>query len=163
MARPFASRRYVLPSCTLEKLTRPEAQDLAEILVTIDPWRTLGYRAEVFAAYLARPDSNLRRFAIRSAGDLAGAVCLRYPWLRGVYLETLAIFPPHQGAGLGQEVMAFIERQARPHTKNFWTAVSSFNQRARRFYESLGFVETAQLQDLVTDGYDEILLRKVMV
>ena len=162
MARPFGSRVYVLPSCTLKRLTRPEAPPIAEILVAMDPWCTLGYRAGAFAAYLARADANLRRFTIRVSGDLAGLVTVRYPWLRGVYLETLAIFPPHQGTGLGREVMSWIDKQARPHTKNFWTAVSSFNHKARRFYQGLGFVETAQLQDLVKDGYDEYLLRKIM-
>jgi len=159
---PFSSRRYVLPSCTLERLKRPESQALAATLVTMDPWRTLAYRAEALAAYLSRPDSTFFRFTIRAAGDPAGLVALRHPWLRGVYLELLAIFPPYQGLGLGREIMSFVEAQARPHTQNLWTAVSAFNHRARFFYQNLGFLEVACLENLIKEGCDELLLRKIL-
>jgi diamine N-acetyltransferase len=159
---PFSSRRYVLPSCTLERLKRPECLTLAATLVTMDPWRTLEYRAEALAAYWSRPDAGFFRFTIRVAGDPAGLAALRYPWLRGVYLELLAIFPPHQGLGLGREIMSFIETQARPHTQNFWTAVSAFNHRARLFYQNLGLLEVACLENLIKAGYDELLLRKIL-
>jgi ribosomal protein S18 acetylase RimI-like enzyme len=160
--QPFPSHRYVLPSCTLHRLKRSESQGVAAILVAMDPWRTLDYRAEALAAHLSRPDGTFARFTISFAGERAGLLALRYPWLRGVYLELLAIFPPHQGLGLGREIMAWIEAQARPHTRNFWTAVSSFNHQARLFYQNLGFLEVARLENLIKEGYDELLLRKIL-
>jgi GNAT superfamily N-acetyltransferase len=105
---PFPSRLYVLPSCTLHRLKRAETQDLAARLVTMDPWRTLEYRADALAAHLSRPDSSFHRLTVRSSGHPAGLLALRYPWLRGVYLELLALFPPYQGLGLGREIMAWI-------------------------------------------------------
>jgi ribosomal protein S18 acetylase RimI-like enzyme len=160
--QPFPSRRYVLPSCTLERLKRPECVALAATLVTMDPWRTLEYRPEALGAYLSRSDSTFFRFTIRVAGDPAGLVALRYPLLRGIYLELLAVFPPYQGLGLGREIMSFVEAQVRPHTQNFWTAVSAFNHRARLFYQNLGFLEVARLENLIKEGCDELLLRKIM-
>jgi diamine N-acetyltransferase len=160
--KPFTSRVYVLPSCTLHRLQRPEAPELAAALITMDPWLTLGYRAEDLAAHLSRPDSTFYRFTIRVEGQPAGLVALRSPWLRGIYLELLAVLPSHQGLGLGREVMAFVEAQARPHTKNFWTAVSAFNHRGRLFYQKLGFVEVASLENLIKEGCDELLLRKIL-
>ena len=159
---PFPSRLYVLPSCTLHRLKRAETQDLAARLVTMDPWRTLEYRADALAAHLSRPDSSFHRFTVRSSGHPAGLLALRYPWLRGVYLELLALFPPYQGLGLGREIMAWIKRQARPHTKNVWTAVSDFNHQARRFYQNLGFIEVARLENLIKEGHAELLLRKIL-
>jgi GNAT superfamily N-acetyltransferase len=158
----FPSRVYVLPSCTLQRVKRSEAQDLAATLVNMDPWRTLEYRADAVAAYLSRPDPTLLRFIVRSSGHPAGLLCLRYPWLKGVYLELLALFPPHQGQGLGREIMTWAEKKVRPHTKNFWVTVSSFNHRARRFYQDLGFAQIACLQNLIKEGYDELLLRKML-
>jgi GNAT superfamily N-acetyltransferase len=159
---PFPSRIYILPSCTLRRVQRSEAQNLAAELVTIDPWRTLEYQAEALAAYLSHPDPTLIRFTIRSSGQVAGVLCLRCPWLKGIYLELLALFPPHQGLGLGREIMSWAEAQARPQTKNFWVAVSSFNHRARQFYLNLGFTQVACLSDLIKEGYDELLLRKTL-
>jgi ribosomal protein S18 acetylase RimI-like enzyme len=146
----------------LHRLTRAQCGDLAAVLVTLDPWRTLAYRAKTFAAYLSRPDRGFHRFTVMVGGHPAGLVALRHPWLRGVYLELLALFPPHQGQGLGREIMAFVESQARPHTKNLWTAVSDFNQKARLFYQQLGFREVARLENLIQEGRDELLLRKIL-
>jgi ribosomal protein S18 acetylase RimI-like enzyme len=160
---PFPSRVYVLPSCSLHRVKRAEAQNLAATLVTMDPWRTLEYRADAMTLYLSRPDPTLLRFAILSSGHQAGVLCLRYPWLKGIYLELLALFPPHQSMGLGREIMAWSEARVRPHTKNFWVTVSSFNHRARRFYQGLGFAEVACLQNLIKEGYDELMLRKILV
>ena len=157
---PFSSRAYVLPSCTLKRMKRSEAPDLAAGLVTMDPWRTLEYRADALAAYLSRPDATFRRFTVRVADRPAGLLALRYPWLRGVYLELLALLPPYQGLGLGREILAFMARQARPHTKNLWVAVSDFNRRARLFYQNQGFREVARLENLIKEGMEELLLRK---
>jgi ribosomal protein S18 acetylase RimI-like enzyme len=159
---PFPSRVYALPSCTLRRVKRSEAQSLAGEIVTLDPWRTLDYQADALAAYLSRPDPTLIRFTIQASGQAAGVLCLRYPWLKGIYLELLALFPPYQGLGLGREFMTWTEARARPHTKNFWVAVSSFNHRARRFYQELGFTQVACLEDLIKEGYDELLLRKIL-
>jgi GNAT superfamily N-acetyltransferase len=158
---PFPSRTYVLPSCSLHRVKRSEAPDLAAELVTIDPWRTLDYQADAMAGYLSRPDPTLMRFTIRSTRETAGVLCLRYPWLKGVYLELLALFPPYQGLGLGREIITWIEARARPQTKNFWVTVSSFNHRARRFYLNLGFAQIACLPNLIKEGYDELLLQKI--
>ena len=159
---PFPSRVYVLPSCTLRRVKRSEAEDLATTLVTMNPWRTLEYQADALALYLSRPDPSLIRFTIQSSGQLAGVLCLRYPWLKGIYLELLALFPAHQGLGLGREIMTWTEGRVRPDTKNFWVAVSSFNHGAQRFYQNLGFTQVACLQNLIKEGYDELLLRKIL-
>jgi ribosomal protein S18 acetylase RimI-like enzyme len=159
---PFPSRTYALPSCSLRRVKRSEAQDLAATLVAIDPWRTLDYQADALALYLSRPDPTLMRFTIQ-AEQPAGVICLRYPWLKGIYLELLALLPPFQGLGLGREIMTWSEACARNHTKNFWVTVSSFNHRARRFYQELGFNQVACLQNLIKEGYDELLLRKILV
>lgn len=144
-------------------MKRSEAKDIAANLVGMDPWRTLEYQADALAVHLTRPDPAFFPFTIRVSGRRAGVVGLRYPWLKGIFLELLAVFPPCQGSGLGREVMSWIEAEARPHAGNFWITVSAFNHRARSFYKSLGFFEVACLENLIKEGYDELLLRKILV
>jgi GNAT superfamily N-acetyltransferase len=72
----------------------------------------------------------------------------------------LALFDPHQGKGLGFEIMSWLEKEARPASQNLWALVSAFNTKGRAFYQRAGFVELVPLTDLVKAGCDEILLRK---
>lgn len=111
-------------------------------------------------AYLARRDPGLTRRAVVAGGEVVGAACVRYPWLRGPYLELLAVLPAHQGRGLGTEILAWMEGEALGRCGNAWVAVSAPNEGARRFYARRGYRELAELDGLVREGETELLLRK---
>ena len=87
-------------------------------------------------------------------------VCIRPPWLRGPYIELVCVFPPHQGRGIGDALVSWMETRTGSGEPNLWALVSAGNAGARRFYARLGFREVAPLADLVRAGCDEILLRK---
>src|SRR4029450_12481823 len=102
------------------------------------------------------------RYQVEISGEQAGAVSVRLPWLKGPYLELLALLPQAQGKGIGSTIVPWFEREAlKVGARNLWVCASSFNTRALRFYERHGFERAATLPGLVVDGYDEILLRKV--
>jgi ribosomal protein S18 acetylase RimI-like enzyme len=102
-----------------------------------------------------------QRYPIDIGGAEAGVISVRYPWLKGPYLELLAIFPEFQGRGLGTRVLAWMEQEAIRHeARNLWVCASSFNDSALRLYERNGFRQVARLRGLVEDSCDEILLRK---
>ena len=143
------------------ELTPNQAHAVGGQLALIDPWQRLKFDANALAAYLNRPDPALQRHAIMADGHLAGAIALRSPWLRGPYLELLAVFPAAQGRGLGKRALNWAVAQA-GSAANFWACVSAFNHPARGFYARMGFVETTELTDLVTSGENEILLRKIL-
>ena len=159
---PFCEEIYRLESCSLSALTERDANVSAGLLASIDPWRLLGYTQDRLERYLLRSDPSLRRFSIKldGTGPAAGVLCVRYPWLCGAYIETIAVFPAFQGRGLGREAVEWIIEQTRPSSGNLWVLVSSFNHEARSFYAGLGFQEVVPLPDLVKPGCDEILLRK---
>jgi GNAT superfamily N-acetyltransferase len=91
----------------------------------------------------------------------AGVVSVRHPWLKGPYLELLALLPEAQNQGIGSRIIAWFESTALSHgSRNLWVCASSFNARAVRFYERHGFARAVTLPGLVADGYDEVLLRK---
>jgi ribosomal protein S18 acetylase RimI-like enzyme len=134
---------------------------LAEAIVAIPPWSVMNYSANALARFLAEPDGGVRRYLVQVGEEPAGAVSVRFPWLKGPYLELLALLPSFQGRGIGTAIMDWFEQEGvRLGARNLWVCASSFNARAVRFYRRHGFREAAILGGLVADGYDEILLRK---
>lgn len=121
----------------------------------------MNYPAKKLAAYLASSDADAMRYVVSVKGEESGVVSVRHPWLKGPYLELLALLPPAQNQGIGSSIMAWFESAGlRYGARNLWVCASSFNARALRFYERHGFARAAMLPGLVADGYDEILLRK---
>lgn len=149
-----------LPHCSLVVLDEDRSVSLSRRLAEMDPWRTLGYRSESLLNYLHRKDSGLDRHAIVIEGQTAGVLSVRYPWLMGPYIELFAVLPRYSGRGLGGEVLRWVECRFQGNSRNLWATVSAFNTPARAFYQGQGFEEVAPLRDLVTPGFDEILLRK---
>ena len=142
----------------------PEApRALATALAAIPPWSTLGIPAEALTAFLQAEDPGAQRYAIVADDALAGVASSRFPWLKGPYVELLAILPGVQRRGLGRMVLSFVETEAkRLGARNVWVCASAFNSDAMRFYKRCGFTEAARLPDLVTDGFAETLLRKTL-
>lgn len=157
----FGAGEYLLHRCRLRPLTPDLALPAASRLACLDPWQTLGYRAESLACYLQRADASLHKFLVLAAGQSAGVVCCRYPWLFGPFLELLAVYPQFQGQGFGREIMGWLENQPEAFT-NLWTTVATFNIRALNFYSQLGFAEVGRLPNLIRAGKDEIFLRKII-
>lgn len=157
----FAADRHALAGCALRPLDAADHAALARSLAVMEPWAGLGYGIDALERYLARPDPALTRFAISRGDDpLAGLLAVRHPWLRGPYIEMLAVLPAHQGHGLGRAVMDWCQGQAARIADNLWVCVSDFNAPARAFYASMGFDQAASLDGLVAPGSAELLLRK---
>lgn len=151
---------HELGRCRLEPLQADAAPAIADRLAAIDPWLRLGYRTDALARYLAREDAALSRWAIGTGDTVAGVVAVRFPWLRGPYVELLAVFPEAQGLGLGAAVLGWLQRAA-AHEGNLWVMVSTVNHGARRFYQRHGFAEIGVVPGLVRAGHDEVLMRWV--
>ncbi len=129
--------------------------------MAIPPWSVMDYPAQAMARFLAASGDGASRYRVEVGGVEAGAVSVRYPWLKGPYLELLALLPRFQSQGIGAGILAWFEQEALGlGARNLWVCASSFNAGALRFYERHGFRPAATLPGLVADGYDEILLRK---
>jgi diamine N-acetyltransferase len=145
----------------LVPLERRSCASLAAAIAAMEPWSVMNYPAERLAAFLATQDGGVSRYLVSLGGSEAGVVSVRYPWLKGPYLELLALLPIAQNQGIGSSILGWLESEALQHeARNLWVCASSFNSRALRFYERHGFRPAASLPGLVAEGYDEILLRK---
>ncbi len=135
-----------------------DAPSWAAMLARMDPWARLGFSAQSLARYLACPDPALQIMVARDDKDgPAGIIGLRNPWLRGPYIETLAVLTPFQGGGVGTRLIKWAVGESRC---NLWVCVSAFNDKAQGFYRSQGFVPVGTMPDLVAEGFDEILMRR---
>jgi len=158
---PFSGPTNELSGALLVPLEPGDCARLAEAIVAMPPWSVMNYSADALARFLTRSDPGVARYLVEIGGHQAGAISVRYPWLKGPYLELLAILPAYQGAGVGSAILGWFEREAiRLGARNLFVCASSFNARALLFYGRHGFQPAATLHGLVADGYDEILLRK---
>lgn len=158
---PF-QESYSLTGCALLRLCATDAKVISSQLAAMNPWRALNYSAVQLENYLLAPDSALNRYTVRVDNTIVGIVAVRYPWLKGPYLELIGLFPEIQRRGLGTAIMAWFESVAQPTATNLWVLVSSFNESARRFYLRHGFKEIGQIDALVYPQSTELLLRKVI-
>ncbi len=157
---PFSTIPIDLGKGVLAPLEDADAHSLAAACAAIDPWKRMDYAVDVLERYFQTSDPASHRFALTRDGALAGAVVLRYPWLKGPYLEFLAVLPEHQGNGLGRAVLAWMENEVAASDRNLWVLASDFNELALAFYERFGFEPVAPLPDVAAQGFTEILLRK---
>lgn len=162
----FDEPRYELPLpdgavVTLGPLSSHEALRLSSAIGAMDPWRTYGYPASALCRMLAAHEAGAPRFAFFLDDVVVGAAVIRASWLRGPYLQFLALLPEAQGRGIGAAFLAWVERKARiAEERNLWVAASEINTGAIRFYERHGFERIADLDGLAYDGRTELLFRK---
>ena len=159
----FGKATEKLDGCQLSSpVSNEQALVIAEMLSISEPWLSLKFSAAALGKYLMRDDAALHRYVIAVDGEPVGVICVRYPWLRGPYIELIGVSPNQRGKGIGEQVLAWAEAEARREAKNLWVLTSSFNLKALSFYQSQGFYPIGPIQGLVTPEHDEILLRKVL-
>ena len=150
---------YDLGRCSLTEGTA-DADVLGALLAGIDPWKAHGRTAAVMADRFRRDDPSAGRFAIRAEGEIVGAVVVRFPFLRGAYLETLGLAETARGRGIGRAIIEWMEQEIAGEAANLWLCVTDWNEAARRFYRANGFSEVGLLPDLSVEGMTEVFMRK---
>jgi GNAT superfamily N-acetyltransferase len=148
------------PAYELCAVTPELADVLGPAIAGIKPWTSLNFPSELMTAFLKNEDPALHRQAVFVDGAPAGVVAVRERWLRGPYLQLLALLPPYQGQGLGAALLEWYAQQAGPHERWLWLCCSMFNTRALAFYQRHGYEQIAVLPDQIVDGMNELLLRK---
>ncbi len=157
----FELRTHPIGAGLLRPLSPGTAEKLGAALAAMPPWSVIGWPAERLTATFKHQRPSVRRFELIVDGELAGTVTIQDPFLHGPYLQLLAILPGFQARNLGAAVLRWMEREARSEeARQLWLCVTTFNTRARTFYERFGFKEAAVLDKLASEVSDEILMRK---
>lgn len=148
-----------MPSVTIRRATGDDARWAAGVLCSSDPWLTLG---RGFDACLAACTSGVDVLEIAEcAGERCGLVLVRPAGVAGApYIVSIAVTPAFRSRGVGAALLAHVERTYRGRSRHLFLCVSSFNVRARRFYERHGFEAVGTLKAFLIEAADEILMYK---
>jgi ribosomal-protein-alanine N-acetyltransferase len=145
---------------------RPIASDdevrvCAEIMVTSDPWVTLGRTMDQAVAILRDRDVQEIYVAVHD-GAVVGFVILVLKGAFIGYIRTVAVHADWRSRGLGRRLVWFAEERIFRDSPNVFLCVSSFNARARALYERLGYETVGELHDYIVRGHSEWLMRKTL-
>ncbi len=139
--------------------TEEERNWAAELLACSEPWITL--QVTLDQCRQACRDPEYLVYIARCGGVLCGAVVLQR---RGVasspYVKSIAVAAEFRDRGIGAALMEFAENHFKPVAKHIFLCVSSFNPRARAFYERLGYRAVAEFKDYIIEGASEMLMHK---
>jgi ribosomal protein S18 acetylase RimI-like enzyme len=122
-----------------------------------EPWITLGRTLEMCRRVCLNPDYHV--FLARAGEERLGfALVHRRGVVGSPYLATLAVASGHRSRGIGQRLVEHVEDVFRTEARHLFLCVSSFNERARRFYLRLGFTQVGEFKDYFIDGASELLM-----
>lgn len=157
----FKRAYHDLGAISLQPLSAGNAERLGIALAAMPPWSVIGYPATRLSEWLGRDEPSMGKFEVLAGTELAGVIVIQDPFLHGPYLKLIAVLPKFQGRRFGQILLHWMEHEARKaQARQLWLCVSSFNMRARDFYERMGFETVALLDKLASDASDELFMRK---
>jgi ribosomal protein S18 acetylase RimI-like enzyme len=129
----------------------------AQLMAGNDPWLTYRCSVDWCRNVLNWPGSSLY---IANAGQARGFILLhRKGFLGSPYIAAVAVVEEFRGNGIGAAMLDFAD-QALSGARHAFLCVSSFNPRAQRLYEQLGYRKVGELQDFIADGFTEFLMCK---
>lgn len=131
----------------------------AELMARSEPWITL--RVSLEQCENACRDHEYLLYVAHRKGEPCGAIVLQRRGVAGSpYVKSIAVAAGYRGRGIGARLMDFAEDLFRSEAKHIFLCVSSFNRRARSFYERRGYSAVGVLKDYVIEGASEILMHK---
>ena len=151
-----------MPAVTIRRAAGDDARWAAGVMAASDPWLTLG---RGFDACLAACTSALDVLEIAEiGGERCGLVLVRPAGVAGApYIVSIAVAPAFRSQGVGAALLDHVERTYRGRSRHLFLCVSSFNPRARRFYERHGFEAVGTLRAFLIEDADEVLMHKRLV
>jgi ribosomal protein S18 acetylase RimI-like enzyme len=131
----------------------------ATLMSSSEPWITLRRDFDSCLRACTSPSDVLE--IADTGGERCGLVLVRPAGVAGApYIVSIAVAATHRSQGVGAALLAHVERACRPRSRHLFLCVSSFNPRARLFYERHGFKAVGTLQDFTIEGADEVLMHK---
>ena len=127
-------------------------------MVASDPWVTLGLTFEEALQRLTDPAREVLLATVKD--QIVGVLILHLAGPLNGYVQTVVVHPDWRCRGIGTQMMAWAEERIFRQSPNVFLCVSSFNQRAQKLYERLGYQRVGELPDFLVQGFSEILMRK---
>jgi ribosomal-protein-alanine N-acetyltransferase len=148
-----------MPDITIRDGQEADRPWAAGLLSTSEPWITLKLSYEICLRSCSSPIDHL--YVAWLGPTPCGLALVRERGLAGApYLVSIAVADTVRSQGVGGRILAFVEGLYRTRFRHLFLCVSSFNVRARMFYERSGYSAVGRLPDFIIDGADEILMVK---
>jgi ribosomal protein S18 acetylase RimI-like enzyme len=135
-----------------------EAHACAAMMASSDPWIFFGRTFEQCLARVTNPAGEV--WVAREDGVTLGFIILLLQGAFVGYIQVVCVAEDARSSGVGSKLVAFAEKRIFAQFPNVFLCVSSINPRARQLYERLGYKLVAELDDYLTRGYSEFLMRK---
>jgi ribosomal protein S18 acetylase RimI-like enzyme len=131
----------------------------AALLAGSEPWLTLGATLDKCRESCLNGEYEV--YVARTDGSRCGALVLHPRGLASSpYVKSIAVAEGFRSRGIGARLMDFAEELSRRRSRHLFLCVSSFNTRARAFYEQRGYRAVGELENYVIEGASEIILCK---
>jgi [ribosomal protein S18]-alanine N-acetyltransferase len=145
----------------LEKEPSNEEKEFcATLMSSSEPWITLKRTKEDVLKILL--DSEIDIHTIRLNQELIGFALLKMTGAFKGYIQSIVIDSDYRGKGYGEKFMTYLEQYIFKLYPNVFICASSFNPRAQKLYESMGYELIGELKDYIIKGESEILMRKTI-
>jgi ribosomal protein S18 acetylase RimI-like enzyme len=128
------------------------------MMAASEPWVTLQRSFEASVRTLG--DSGKELYAVSDGEGIEGFVLLDMRGPLAGYLQSICVRPDRRSRGLGTALIQWVEDRVFLESPNVFLCVSSFNDRARRLYERLGYEVVGELPAFIVRGHDEVLYRR---
>ena len=125
-----------------------------------EPWITLRRNYEQAKKMLNDPSREVYLGFVKD--ELVGFVIFIMRGALVGYIQTVAVKPEWRDKGIGSKLLEFAEKKIFTRTSNVFMCVSSFNKKAQRLYQRLGYEMIGEMKDYIVPGHSEILLRKTI-
>ncbi len=138
--------------------TQYEAETCARMMAESDPWITLRLDYQTLLDSVLHPDKEV--YVSTADDEVIGFVVINMHGACVGYVPSLCVAAGHRGNGIGRQLIAFAEDRIYRDSPHVFITVSSFNDRAQRFYASLGYEVVGEFPDHNVKGHSEFLVRK---
>jgi RimJ/RimL family protein N-acetyltransferase len=119
-------------------------------LLLVWPEARFPFDREQWRERLSSHPKNQSYFVARDGETIGHVALLETEEERTLAVSFVFVKPQHRGRGLGTELMALVEREAMTlGARALRLRVRTYNPRARRVYEAVGFVQSEQADTLV--------------
>jgi ribosomal protein S18 acetylase RimI-like enzyme len=142
----------------LDKRNKEIIHSCARLMSESEPWITLKRTFEDTVKKIEDDVSEVHVAKIN--GEFVGFAIIKMHGAFVGYIQSVAIETQFRDRGIGKRFMKYLEDRIFSEKPNVFICVSSFNPRARRLYEGLGYDTVGELKNYIVNGHSEILMRK---
>ena len=145
----------------IRRATDDDRRWAAALMAGSEPWLTLGRGYDACLAACTSLSDTLDVACV--GGRPMGFVLVRPKGVAGApYIVSIAVASEARSGGVGAALLAHVAASYRDVSRHLFLCVSSFNVRARIFYERHGFEAVGLFQNFIIDGADEILMHTAL-